>query len=58
MDNTITRYKFKVLLEADSSLTREQIYRILDEHFDALITKGAGVTMYRYDLPRNKEASK
>lgn len=55
MDSTVKRLRFKLTLDVDVSLTRGQIYRILDEHLDALITKGAGVSMYKYELPRRQE---
>lgn len=47
-----TRIKFPLTLDVDSSLTREQLYRILDDHLESLLTKGLGVSMYRYELPR------
>lgn len=55
MDSTVKRLKFKVSLDVDESLTRGEIYRILDEHLETLITKGVGVSMYRYELPRRQE---
>ncbi len=58
MDSTIKRIKFPLTLDIDSSLTKEQLYRILDPHLDDLVTKGAGVKEYRYELPTlNKGAS-
>ena len=58
MDSTIRRLKFRVVLDVDSSLTNEQVYKILDAHLDELTTKGTGVSMYRYDLPRRQELIK
>lgn len=58
MDKTIRRLKFRVVLDVDSSLTNEQVYKTIDSHLDELITKGEGVKMYRYDLPRRQELIK
>lgn len=55
MRNTTRRLKFRVVLDVDSSLTNEQVYKIIDSHLDELTAKGAGVEMYRYDLPRRQE---
>lgn len=58
MDKTIRRLKFRVVLDVDSSLTNEQVYKIIDDHLDELLTKRTGVNMYRYDLPRRQELIK
>lgn len=55
MRNTTRRLKFRVVLDVDSSLTNEQVYKTIDAHLDELTTKGAGIKMYRYDLPRRQE---
>lgn len=47
-----TRIKFKLTLDVDSSLTREQLYRILDDNLETLLKTNTGVSMYRYELPR------
>ena len=58
MDSTIRRLKFRVVLDVDSLLTNEQVYKIIDDHLDELLTKRTGVNMYRYDLPRRQELIK
>lgn len=58
MDKTIRRLKFRVVLDVDSSLTNEQVYKTIDSHLEELLTKGVGVSMYRYDLPRRQELIK
>ena len=58
MDKTLRRLKFRVVLDVDSSLTNEQVYKIIDDHLDELLTKRTGVNMYRYDLPRRQELIK
>ncbi len=58
MDSTIKRIKFPLTLDIDTSLTKEELYRTLDQHFDELLTKGAGVSMYRYELPTLKTGAK
>lgn len=58
MDNTIKRIKFSLTLDIDTSLTKEKLYDILDQHFDELLTKDAGVSMYRYELPTLKTGAK
>lgn len=58
MDNTIRRLRFRVVLDVDASLTNEQVYKTIDAHLDELTTKGEGVKMYRYDLPKRQELIK
>ena len=58
MDNATRRLKFRMVLDADTSLTNEQIYKILDAHLDELTAKGVGIEMYRYDIPRRQEIIK
>lgn len=58
MDNVTRRLKFRVVLDVDTSLTNEQIYRTIDDHLELLIKKGEGISMYRYDLPRRQEIIK
>ena len=58
MDNTIKRIKFSLTIDIDTSLTKEKLYDILDQHFDELLTKDAGVSMYRYELPTLKTGAK
>lgn len=58
MDNTIKRIKFSLTIDIDTSLTKEKLYDILDQHFDELLTKDAGVSMYRYELPTLKTGAR
>jgi hypothetical protein len=58
VDNTIKRIKFSLTIDIDTSLTKEKLYDILDQHFDELLTKDAGVSMYRYELPTLKTGAR
>ena len=58
MDNTIKRIKFSLTIDIDTSLTKEKLYDILDQHFDELLTKGAGVSHYQYELPTLKTGAR
>lgn len=58
MDKTIKRIKFSLTIDIDASLTKEKLYDILDQHFDELLTKNAGVSMYRYELPTLKTGAR